>query len=99
MNIHALSGIHTGVPSNQAAADLGHKPQDQRDRLVFHVFDKMYFLDATYKPCTCGTAAAGRTFCDGVMQLRIKTRPSLIYFFSCCDSNEIELVLGCKKHA
>jgi len=41
MNIHALSGIHTRVPSNQAAADLGHKPHDQRDQLVFHAFDKI----------------------------------------------------------
>jgi hypothetical protein len=41
MNIHALNGIRTRVSSNQAAADLGHKPQDERDQLVFHAFDKI----------------------------------------------------------
>jgi hypothetical protein len=33
-NIHALSGIRTCDPSNQAAADLRLRPRDYRGRLI-----------------------------------------------------------------
>ena len=82
MNIHALSGIHTRDPSNQAAADLAINRRTSGIGLC-SMYSIKYLLDTTYKPCKCATAAVGRLFCDGATHLLIKTRPSLAYFFSC----------------
>jgi hypothetical protein len=44
-NIHALSGIRTGDPSNQAAADLRLRPRGYRGRLYLN--KTMLFLSTS----------------------------------------------------
>ena len=97
MNIHALSGIHTRVPSNQAAVDLGHKPHDQWDRLVFHAFDKIlpgHYLQSLYV-CDLRSWQDLLWRCDAVTY---KDTPFTRLFLLLPDSNEIESALGRKKH-
>jgi hypothetical protein len=53
-NIHALSGIRSRDPSNQAAADLRLRPCGHRDRLLNeHVMQICLYFVCCYHCCQC----------------------------------------------
>ena len=84
-------------PQQSSSRRSGHKPQDQRNRLVFHVFDKIltgHYLQTLYV-CDCRSRQALLWRCDA---FTYKDTAFTRLFLLLLDSNEIESALGCKKN-